>query len=82
MPLDLGDHPARLDPASCLIGEVGEVSPNVVRRPSDRAFEQVGDPVLQNLVGGQPDRILDPLGFQVLVDFGHREGRIGAEIDA
>ena len=81
MPLDLGDHPARLFPASGLIGEVGVVSPDFVRRPSDRSLEQIADPVLQNLVGGQTDRILDPLSLQELVDFGHREGCIGPEID-
>jgi len=34
------------------------------------------------LVGGQPDRVFDPLSLQVLVDLGHREGGIGPEIDA
>ena len=61
MPLDLGDHPARLGPASCLIGKVRVVSPDFVWRPTDRTLEQIADPVLKNLVGGQPDRILDPL---------------------
>ncbi len=35
MPLDLGDHPARLCPTSCLIGEVGVVSSDFVRRSPD-----------------------------------------------
>jgi hypothetical protein len=53
MPLDLGDHPARLGPASCLLGEVGVVSPDFVQRPSDRALEQMADPALETwlLVG-------------------------------
>ena len=38
--------------------------------------------LLQDPVGGEPDRILDPLVFQVLVDPWHGEGRVGAEIDA
>ena len=82
MPLDLGDHPARLGPASGLIGEVGIEPPHLVRRSSDRALEQIADPALQDLVGRQPDRVLDPLGFQELVDLRHGEGRVGPEIDA
>ena len=82
MPLDLGDHPARLGPASGLIGEVGVVPPHLVRRTPDRAREQVADPLLQDLVGGKADRILDPLGFEELVDLGIGEARVGAEIDA
>src|SRR5262249_20681610 len=49
---------------------------------SDRTLEQVANPTLQDLVGRQPDRIFDPLGFQELVDLGHREGCIGSKIDA
>ena len=82
MPLDLGNHPARLAPACRLVGEVRVVSPDFVWRPSDRTLEQVADPVLQDLVGGQPDRIFDPLSLQVLVDTRHGEGGIGPEIDA
>ena len=68
MPLDLGNHPARLGPACRLVGEIGVVSPDLVGRSSDRTLEQIADPVLQDLVGGQTDRIFDPLGLQVLVD--------------
>jgi hypothetical protein len=63
MPLDLGNHPARLGPASGLIGEVGVVPPNLVRMTPDRPLEQVADPVLEDLIGWNADRILDPLGF-------------------
>ena len=72
VPLDLGNHPARLGPACRLVGEIGVVPPDLVGRPSDRALEQVGNPVLQNLVRRQTDRIFDPLGFEA----------IGAEVDA
>ena len=51
MPLDLGDHPARLGPASRLIGEIGMEPALLVRRSPDRALEQVADPALQDLVG-------------------------------
>jgi hypothetical protein len=66
MPLDFGNHSARLGPASRLIGEIGMQPTHLVRRSPDRAFEQVADPALENLVGRQPDRVLDPLGFQEL----------------
>src|SRR5439155_26057179 len=38
--------------------------------------------VPEDLVGRQPDRILDPFGFKVFVDARHGEGCIGPEIDA
>ena len=82
MPFDLGDHPARLGPASRLIAEVGIVSPHLIRRSSDRALEQIADPVLQDLIGGQADRVFDPFSFQALVHAGNGEGCIGPEIDA
>src|SRR5215468_7739839 len=82
MPLDLGNHPARLAPAGRLVGEVRVVSADFVWGPSDRSFEQVADPVLQDLVGGQPDRVFDVLSLQVLVDTRHGEGGISPEIDA
>src|ERR1022692_4811439 len=82
MPLDLGDHPARLAPACRLIGEIGVVPPDIVRRSPNRTLEQVADPMLQDLVGRQPDRVFDPLRLQVLVDLWVREAGVGAEIDA
>jgi len=82
MPLDFGDHPARLAPASRLIGEIGMEPAHFVRRSPDRTLEQVADPVLQDLVGRQPDRVFDPLRLQELVDFWHGEGCVRPEIDA
>src|SRR6516162_7330636 len=55
LPLDLGNQPARLGPACRLVGEIGVVPPDLVRRPTDRALEQIADPVLQDLIGGQAD---------------------------
>src|SRR5260221_7609895 len=46
MPLDFGDHPARLGPASSLIGEIGIEPKHLVRRSPNRALEQVADPIL------------------------------------
>jgi hypothetical protein len=63
MPFDFGDHPARLGPASRLIGEIGVEPSDLARRSSDRTLEQMPDPVLENLIGWNADRILDPLGF-------------------
>ena len=52
------------------------------RRPPDRPPEQVADPLLQDAVGRKPDRILDPLRFEELVDIGIRKAGVGAEIEA
>src|SRR5262249_38544238 len=79
MPLDLGNHLAWLRPASGLIAEIGMEPAHLVRRSSDWAREQIADPVLQDPVRWQPDRILDPLGFQELVDLGHCKGRVSPE---
>jgi hypothetical protein len=46
MPLDFGDHPARLGPASSLIGEIGIEPKHLVRRSPNRALEQIADPIL------------------------------------
>ena len=77
----LGNHPARFAPA-CLIAEVGAEPPDLVRWPSDRALEQIGDPGLKDLVNRNADRIFDPLGFEALVDSRHGKGGIGTEVDA
>src|SRR5262245_2388676 len=82
MPLDFRNHPARLGPASGLIAEVRMKPTHLVWRSPNWTLEQITDPVLEDLVGRQPDRILDPFGFQVFVDARHGEGCIGPEIDA
>src|SRR5262249_2095570 len=48
MPLDLGNHPARLAPASGLIAEARMTPAHMVRGSSDRTLEQIADPALQN----------------------------------
>src|SRR5262245_63887642 len=54
---------------------------HMVRGSSDRTLEQIADPVLEDPVGRQADRIFDPLGFQELVDLRHGERCVSAEID-
>ena len=54
----------------------------MVRRTTDRAGEQMADPFMQDLVGGQPDRVFDPVDFEILLDIGIGEADVGAEIDA
>ena len=54
-------------------GEVG--------RTPDRALEQGTDPVLQDLVGREPDGILNPIRFQIMVDVGIGKTSIGTEIE-
>jgi hypothetical protein len=61
----------RLDSDQSLIGSGVAIVP----------LEQIADPVLQDHFGGQPDRKLDPLSFQILVDARRGEGGIGPEID-
>src|SRR5262249_43088857 len=80
MPLDFAIT-RRLRPASGLIAEISIEPPDFIWRSSDRTLQQVADPALQDLVGRKPDRIFDPLGFQKLVDLGHREGCICSKID-
>ena len=63
MPFDLRNHPARLGPASGLIAEVRIKPAHLVWRPPNRTLEQIADPVLEDPVGRQADRIFDPLGF-------------------
>src|SRR5262249_21272066 len=82
MPLDLGNHAARLAPACRLVGKARVVSADFGWGPSDPAPEPGGNPVLQDLVGGQTDRVFDVLSLQVLVDAWHGECGIGPEIDA
>ena len=78
MPLDLGDGPARYLPACRLIVEVGVEPSDLDGRTPDRALEQVADPVLQDAVRREPDRIVDPLGFEELVDIGIGKGGAAA----
>jgi hypothetical protein len=53
-----------------------------VGRAAERALEHVSDPLLQDAVGRETDRILDALGFEKLVDIRISEARVGAEVDA
>jgi len=53
-----------------------------MRRSSDRAPQQIGDPVLQDVIGGHPDRVADTLGFEEFVHLGIGEGRIAPEVQA
>jgi hypothetical protein len=55
---------------------------HVIRRAANGAVEQISDPFLQDAVGGQTDRIFDPLGFEELVDFRIRKAGVGAKIKA
>ena len=54
----------------------------MVWRTPDWPREEIADPVLQDAVRWQPDRILDPLRFEKLVDLRVCESRISPEIEA
>ena len=79
MPFDLGDDAAGLRPAARLIGEVRVGAPNIKGGAADRALEQIAYALLQDTVGGQADGVFDPLGFEVAIDIGIGEARVGAE---
>ena len=64
------------------MGEAGMISAHLVRGTPDRAIERIADPLLQHPVGRKADRVLDPLGFQELVDPWHGEGRISPDDDS
>src|SRR6516162_459441 len=64
VPLDLGHDTPRLFPALRLIAEAGVVAAHLVRRSPDRALQQVSDPVLQDPVGRQSDRVPDAVAFK------------------
>ena len=81
MPFDLGHDTTRLAPALRLIGEAGVVPTHFMWRSPDRALQQIADPALQDIVGRQPDRVADALGFEELVHLRIGEGRIAPEIE-
>ena len=70
MPFDLGDDAAGFCPTPGLIGEVRIGAPHFVRRPPNRARQQMADPFLQDAVRWQPYCVFDPLGFEKLINFG------------
>ena len=82
MPLHLGHDMARLVPALRLIAEAGVVAPHLVWRSPNQALEQVPDPLLQDPVRRQSDRVADALGFKKLVHLGVSESRVAPEIEA
>ena len=58
------------------------VPPDLDGRATNRPLKQIPDPLLKNLIGGQPDRILEAFGLQELVGLRVREGGIGTEVAA
>jgi hypothetical protein len=65
-----------------LIAEGGVVPSDLVGRATDRSLEQISDPLLENLIGGQPDRIPAIFGLQDLVNLWVCEDGIGAVVPA
>src|SRR4051794_40441513 len=80
MPFHLGHDVARPVPALRLIAEAGVVTPYLVRGSSDWSLQQISDPVLQDLIGRQADRVAGTLGLEQLVYLGIGEGSIAPEI--
>src|SRR5262245_64116114 len=67
MPLDLRHHPTRPAPALRLVAEARVEAAHVVRGATHRPREERRDLRLKYLVGGQANRVLETLRFQVLV---------------
>jgi len=82
MPFDLGDHAARLRPASRLIAEVRVGSPDGVWRSSDGAGQQMANPFLKDAVCREPNGEFDPFGFEITVNLGTGEPRVATKMDA
>jgi hypothetical protein len=49
---------------------------------TDRPLEELADPLLQDLIGRQPDGVANIFGLQQLVDLRLGEGCIGAEVQS
>ena len=54
----------------------------MVRRTANGSCEQMCDASLQNLVGRQPDRVQEALGFEVFVHLRRGEGGVAPEIQS
>jgi len=82
MPFDLGNHPARLVPASGLIGEVRVRSAHVIGRATNRTLEQIADPLLKDAVRRKSNGVFDPFSLQIFVHLGIGEAGVGTKINA
>ena len=82
MPFDLGNHPARLVPASGLIGEVRVRSAHVIGRATNRTLEQIADPLLKDAVRRKSNGVFDPFSPQIFVHLGIGEAGVGTKINA
>jgi hypothetical protein len=82
MPFDLGDDAARPRPGPRLIGKICIGTPHFVRRSPNRARQKMANPLLQDAICRQSDRVFDPLGFEELVNIWIGEGGVSPEINA
>jgi hypothetical protein len=82
MPLDLGHDAAGFVPTLRPKREAGVIPAHFVWWSSDGALEQVGDPLLQNPIGRQSDRVARTLGFEERVHLGVGEGGVAPEAEA
>src|SRR4051812_28958182 len=80
MPFHLGHDVARFVPALRLIAEAGVVTPYLVWRSPDRAFEQMSDLVLQDTIGRQANRVAGTLGFKKFIYFRIGEACVASEV--
>jgi hypothetical protein len=82
MPFDLGNDAAFLVPRSGLIAEAGMETADMVWRTANRARQQMGDALLENLVRLEADGVQETLTFQKLINVRCSKGGIASEIAA
>jgi len=82
---DIRQIPGRFEARIALLTRLGNsksLSPRKKgQRSSDRALQQMSDPVLQDPVGRQPGRVADALGFEELVDLGLGKRRVAPVVE-
>ena len=81
VPLDLGHHAPGLGPALSLVGEARVQHARLLRQAADGSGQQVADPLLQDQVGRQADRVADALGFQQVVELGLGERCVATQVE-
>jgi len=82
MPFHLGNDTAFCAPRSRLIAEVGIIAPHMIWRTTDRTDQQMGNALLENLVGLKANCVEETRILQELVDVRRSECSVSSEVAA